>query len=148
MLKWRFSRRKLDADGMGNTMAPMTERERKVFWQSALYVLSFYITWPVVLASLLIKPDRYEHHSSAAYKVGSAAAFLWPLQGFFTCIVYFRPRIIKSLSNGYSWLRSKMKGKPGLDKLSPDTVKPGSSTGDLPAASEEGQGVDFSNENE
>ena len=147
MLKWRFSRRKLDANGSGNTTMSMTERERKVFWQSALYVLSFYITWPVVLTSLLIKPDRYEDPLSVAYKVDSAASFLWPLQGFFTCIIYFRPRIIKLLSNCCDWLGSKMKGEPS-NKLSPDTAKPGSSTSDLPIASEEGKGVDIYNENE
>lgn len=139
MLKWRFSRRKLDAKGSGNTTISMTEREKKVFWQSALYVCSFYITWPVCLTSLLIKPDRYEEILSVAYKVDSAASFLWPLQGFFTCIIYFRPRIVKSLSNGFNWLRAKTKRKPS-NKFSPDTVNPGSSTGDLPVASEEGQG--------
>ena len=144
MLKWRFSRRKLDTNDSKNATMSMTEREKKVFWQSALYVCSFYITWPVVLTSLLIKPDRYEDPLSAAYKVASAATFLWPLQGFFTCIIYFRPRIMKSLSNGCNWLRSKVRGPP-TSKLPSDTVKPGSSTGEAPMANEDGEGFHENN---
>lgn len=147
MLKWRFSRRKLDANGSGNTTISMTEREKKVFWQSALYVFSFYITWPVVLTSLLVKPDRYEDPLSVAYKVDSAASFLWPLQGFFTCIIYFRPRIIKFHSNCCDWLRTKMRGS-ATSKLSSDTDKPGSSTGETPVANEEGKGKIIFNEND
>ena len=126
MVKWRFSRRKLD----GNTKISMTEREKKVFWQSAMYVLSFYITWPIVLTSLLVKPDRYENPLSVAYNVQVAAAFLWPLQGFFTFTVYFRPRIMKFLSRGCSRLKPSKKPTENL----------GSSNCDPPIANEEGAG--------
>ena len=108
----------------------MTEREKKVFWQSAMYVLSFYITWPIVLTSLLVKPDRYENPLSVAYNVQVAAAFLWPLQGFFTFTVYFRPRIMKFLSRGCSRLKPSKKPTENL----------GSSNCDPPIANEEGAG--------
>jgi len=132
MLKWRFSKRNLDVSGSGNTEMTMTKREKKVFWQSALYVLSFYITWPLILTSLLIKPDGYEDPLSVAYKISSAASFLWPLQGFFTSAVYFRPRIIELLSNCCSRLKAS--------KRSAETERPVSSTGDPPIADEEGKG--------
>ena len=131
MLKWRFSKRKLDGGGRsGNTKISMTNREKKVLWQSAMYVLSFYITWPIVLTSLLVKPDRYEDPLSVAHNVDVAAAFLWPLQGFFTFAVYFRPRIMKFLSRGCS--RLKASEKP--------TKSSGSSNCDPPIANEEGAG--------
>ena len=131
MLKWRFSKRKLDGGGRsGNTKISMTNREKKVFWQSAMYVLSFYITWPIVLTSLLVKPSRYEDPSSVAYNVSVAAAFLWPLQGFFTFTVFFRPRIMKLLSRGCSRLKASKK----------PTESSGSSNCDPPIANEEEAG--------
>jgi hypothetical protein len=129
MLKWRFSKRKLHGGGRsGNTKISMTDREKKVFWQSAMYVLSFYITWPIVLTSLLVKPSRYEDPLSVAHSVDVAASFLWPLQGFFTFAVYFRPRIIKFLSIGCSRLKASKEPTEEAD----------SSNCDPPIANEEG----------
>lgn len=97
MLNWRFTRKNRNGGDEGGRHK-MTARESKVFWQSACYVGSFYITWPVVLAYYFLKPSSYDDPASAAYKVTNAAFFLWPLQGFFTCLVYFRPKILKAMS--------------------------------------------------
>ena len=120
MLRWRFSARKLavndnnvaagsNANSSGNsskTNLSMTKREQKVFWQSVFYVGSFYITWPIVLASFLLHPDRYDDPLSAAYRIENATFFLWPIQGLLTCLVYFRPRIIKGLSKGANKMKN------------------------------------------
>lgn len=120
MLRWRFSARKLavndnsatagsDMSSTGKSSKAnlsMTKREQKVFWRSVFYVGSFYITWPIVLASFLLHPDRYDDPLSAAYRIENPTFFLWPLQGFLTCLVYFRPRIIKWLSKGANKMKN------------------------------------------
>ena len=65
-----------------------------------------YTTWPIVLASFLLHPDRYDDPLSAAYRIENATFFLWPIQGLLTCLVYFRPRIMKGLSKGANKMKN------------------------------------------
>lgn len=61
----------------------------QVFWQSLLYTISFYITWPIMFAVYLAGADA----RSNRFGLAATVAFVAPLQGFNNFLVYVRPRI-------------------------------------------------------
>lgn len=67
--------------------------EAAVFWQSGFYLFSYYLCWPVVLVGLA-------NAESQDFVFWMVLAILGPLQGFFNCLVYIRPRVAK-------WYRAK-----------------------------------------
>lgn len=65
----------------------MRQLEREVMWQAFIYLFAMYVCW-LLFVSLFYKSDL-QGLSFPLYCVGS---FLMPLQGFFNCLNYFRPR--------------------------------------------------------
>ena len=76
--KWRL--------GFGKS----SQLEQRVFGQALFYSISFYITWPVLLAVYLASVDW------ASYGLAMFVAFVAPLQGMTNFLVYVRPTVMKS----------------------------------------------------
>jgi len=63
--------------------------ERAVFWQCAFYLGAFYLAWPIVIAGQFIVANSVPISTHFWFVVFALA----PLQGFWNCIVYARPRL-------------------------------------------------------
>jgi len=61
--------------------------EKRVLIQFLLYLASFYVTWPLLLAALL-DPSLYR------YNFWVVVSFVGPLQGFNNALVYACPRLL------------------------------------------------------
>lgn len=74
----------------------MGNLEREVFYQSLFYLFVFYLCWIFLLvATLEASPSiRDSLDLDRLYGFFVAALAIAPLQGFWNCCVYFRPRII------------------------------------------------------
>ena len=72
-----------------------------VFWQSFWYLISFYLTWPPYLALqyLWAAGSGYSNYGFTLF-----ACSLVPLQGFWNCVVFFRVRAKKGLSDSLSFV--------------------------------------------
>ena len=72
-----------------------------VFWQSFWYLISFYLTWPPYLALqyLWAAGSGYSNYGFTLF-----ACTLVPLQGFWNCVVFFRVRAKKGLSESLSFV--------------------------------------------
>ena len=69
--------------------------ERLVFWQALFYCLSFCITWPIVLCVYVTGWD----FEKEKYGFSIVVAFVAPLQGFNNCLVYVRPKLLKTMQS-------------------------------------------------
>jgi hypothetical protein len=80
---------------------PSTNRlSNTVWWQALLYVSSFLLTWPIYL---------YANFNTTRedYAFWVVLVILNPLQGFWNCVIYFRPR----LAERWTAFRSKRKAR-------------------------------------
>mmetsp|Transcript_973 Transcript_973/g.1918 ORF Transcript_973/g.1918 Transcript_973/m.1918 type:complete len:358 (-) Transcript_973:128-1201(-) len=68
-----------------------SELETMIFFQSLLYVGSFYLTWVIPTIGSFI----YHYLLGGTNWLLKLNWFLFPLQGFFNTIAYFRPRFLK-----------------------------------------------------
>jgi len=70
-----------------------SDMETRVLCQSLLYVGSFYLTWVIPTACVLV----FRYYKSFPFKeeLMYLAFFIYPLQGFFNTIAFFRPRFLK-----------------------------------------------------
>uniref|UniRef100_A0A7S3P6F5 G-protein coupled receptors family 2 profile 2 domain-containing protein n=1 Tax=Amphora coffeiformis TaxID=265554 RepID=A0A7S3P6F5_9STRA len=73
---------------LGGDSGGKNSLEREVFWQCLLYVLAFYITWPIMFSVYLASVDI-----EGPLGLTLLIAFLAPLQGFWNSLVYLRPKI-------------------------------------------------------
>lgn len=69
--------------------------ERDVFHQCVFYLLSFYISWPILIVGNTIGDYR-------GFGFWVVMVMVTPLQGFSNCMVYLRPRFLR-------YLRSRQK---------------------------------------
>ena len=74
-----------------------TNAEAAVFWQSAFYLLGYYICWPILIVAIL-------NAESQSLNFWAVLSFIAPLQGFLNCLVFVRPRIMK-------WRRGQFKAR-------------------------------------
>ena len=70
-----------------------TELEKKVFWQCLSYFIAFMLVWPFPIVLACFQAITYENNVYVLFFV----AFVTPLQGFANAMVYFRPRLQRSL---------------------------------------------------
>ena len=63
-----------------------------MFWQAVFYLVAVYFCWPILLGSFTIKHFDEKHYPF--YVVFFICA---PLQGFLNALVYFRPRVVKTI---------------------------------------------------
>ena len=79
-----FSKKK---NGQNNNTNP-NRLSKAVFWQSVFYMSSFLLCWPIYFVANLRVDEKFRD-----YAFWVALVTLFPLQGFFNSLVYFRPQI-------------------------------------------------------
>lgn len=83
--RWRFG---------ASPASKKASMRSQVFWQAILYTVSFYVTWPIMLAVYVSGADTRSNSFGFAVLV----AFVAPLQGFSNFLVYIRPRMLAALT--------------------------------------------------
>ena len=66
--------------------------DHDVFWQAVFYLGALYVCWPILLYSFSIA--QWDEKYYAFHVVFFICS---PLQGFLNAMVYFRPKVVKSL---------------------------------------------------
>eukprot|EP00980_Cylindrotheca_fusiformis_P000744 scaffold174_cov98-Cylindrotheca_fusiformis.AAC.13 len=69
-------------------VAPANRLSSEVWWQAVFYMASFLMAWPIYFYGTLNTLDEWKNFS-----FWIACCALYPLQGFWNAIVYFRPRL-------------------------------------------------------
>jgi hypothetical protein len=69
-----------------STPRPTNRLSNAVWWQALLYVSSFLLTWPIYFVANF-------NATREDYAFWLILAILNPLQGFWNCLIYFRPRL-------------------------------------------------------
>jgi hypothetical protein len=80
-----------------------------VWWQAILYVSSFLLTWPIFFVANF-NPTRVD------YAFWVVVVILNPLQGFWNCVIYFRPRLSEH------WIAFRSKRRVTRNKAKKTTV--------------------------
>lgn len=86
----RFLRRSESATS-DSTSSAQPSRSRRVAVQSLCYVVAFFLTWTFPLISMI---NSEFSATKKYYWLDLLISILFPLQGFFNCLVYLRPRLI------------------------------------------------------
>lgn len=83
--------------------------ERAVFVQSLFYLFAFYFCWLFLFAAHLKASPSLpgDRTSGSAYAFFVATFAIAPLQGFWNCCVYFRPRMVARWSAKYGAKRPR-----------------------------------------
>ena len=94
--KWRLAKR-----AGGNSMTG------KVFWRCFWFLLAFYVSYPLVLSSYLVKFEAKNYAFWVAFTICS------PLQGFLNFLVYYQRSIYKTFkwprtSNAFSMFSTRI----------------------------------------
>lgn len=76
------------------TKGTTTSLQDQVFWQSILYLGAFYLSWTVLLTAIFVSSPLTKGTPTSMYYFYVITLTLAPLQGFWNCIIYFRPRFI------------------------------------------------------
>eukprot|EP00526_Cylindrotheca_closterium_P005229 CAMPEP_0113621150 /NCGR_PEP_ID=MMETSP0017_2-20120614/10800_1 /TAXON_ID=2856 /ORGANISM="Cylindrotheca closterium" /LENGTH=631 /DNA_ID=CAMNT_0000530873 /DNA_START=174 /DNA_END=2069 /DNA_ORIENTATION=+ /assembly_acc=CAM_ASM_000147 len=63
---------------------------REVWWQAVFYMGSFLLTWPIYFFANFNVLEKWDN-----YAFWVACIILFPLQGFWNCLVYFRPQLFR-----------------------------------------------------
>eukprot|EP00980_Cylindrotheca_fusiformis_P007123 scaffold1497_cov122-Cylindrotheca_fusiformis.AAC.1 len=71
-------------------VASSNRLSKEVWWQAAFYMGSFLMAWPIYFYGTLNALDEWEN-----YSFWVACCVMYPLQGFWNAIVYFRPRLFE-----------------------------------------------------
>eukprot|EP00980_Cylindrotheca_fusiformis_P000742 scaffold174_cov98-Cylindrotheca_fusiformis.AAC.11 len=71
-------------------VAPANRLSKEVWWQAVFYMGSFLMAWPIYYYANFNTLDQWEN-----YSFWVACCTLYPLQGFWNAIVYFRPRLFE-----------------------------------------------------
>eukprot|EP00980_Cylindrotheca_fusiformis_P009572 scaffold2115_cov97-Cylindrotheca_fusiformis.AAC.1 len=69
-------------------VAPPNRLSNEVWWQAVFYMGSFLMAWPIYFYGTLNTLDEWEN-----FYFWVACCAMYPLQGFWNAIVYFRPRL-------------------------------------------------------
>eukprot|EP00980_Cylindrotheca_fusiformis_P004732 scaffold1007_cov142-Cylindrotheca_fusiformis.AAC.3 len=78
-------------------VAPSNRLSNEVWWQAVFYMGSFLMAWPIYFYGTINALDEWEN-----YSFWVACCVMFPLQGFWNAIVYFRPRL-------FEYFRKKMR---------------------------------------
>lgn len=81
-----------NASPKGKKPTKKVSLEDQVFWQSCLYLGAFYLSWTLILIAFIV--SSYPEGNSRLYPFYLTALILAPLQGFWNCVIYFRPRLV------------------------------------------------------
>lgn len=68
--------------------------QNEVFWQSAMYLSALYLAWFTQLIILV----QLEKYLAGHYALWVFFSFITPLQGFMNALVYFRPRMARTIT--------------------------------------------------
>lgn len=68
--------------------------QNEVFWQSAMYLSALYLAWFTQLIILV----QLEKYLACHYALWVFFSFIYPLQGFMNALVYFRPRMTRTIT--------------------------------------------------
>eukprot|EP00980_Cylindrotheca_fusiformis_P029422 scaffold23472_cov106-Cylindrotheca_fusiformis.AAC.1 len=101
-------------------VAPTNRLSNAVFWQAVFYMGSFLMAWPIYFYGTLNTWDEWEN-----YSFWVVFAVLYPLQGFWNAIVYFRPRLFECFRKKVREWKNAMreKGKSPEAKVSSNVGK-------------------------
>eukprot|EP00543_Licmophora_paradoxa_P014599 CAMPEP_0202479482 /NCGR_PEP_ID=MMETSP1360-20130828/95005_1 /ASSEMBLY_ACC=CAM_ASM_000848 /TAXON_ID=515479 /ORGANISM="Licmophora paradoxa, Strain CCMP2313" /LENGTH=723 /DNA_ID=CAMNT_0049106811 /DNA_START=186 /DNA_END=2358 /DNA_ORIENTATION=+ len=76
----------------------LQKMERAVLFQASFYLLGFYATWPMVLVCVkLVAKEIETGQELISYHVLLIFLTIYPLQGTFNALTYFRPQIARHL---------------------------------------------------
>jgi hypothetical protein len=83
----QFSRPKRTSQ---TAVTPSNRISNEVWWQAVFYMGSFLMTWPIYYVANFNVLEQWDN-----YSFWIAVTFLYPLQGFWNAMVYFRPRMFQ-----------------------------------------------------
>eukprot|EP00980_Cylindrotheca_fusiformis_P014971 scaffold4097_cov102-Cylindrotheca_fusiformis.AAC.1 len=75
---------------MPREVTPSNRLSNEVWWQAVFYMGSFLMAWPIYFYGTLNTLDEWENFS-----FWIACCAMYPLQGFWNAIVFFRPRLFE-----------------------------------------------------
>ena len=111
--------------------------ERSVFWQGAFFLGAFYTTWGFLLASFFIVS------TDMPFEFWVLVFTLAPLQGFWNCLVYMRPRVLQRIQGRRS-SRATSDDRSGPFESPQPLCDDGPRVDDVPEPTDEPSGMDFS----
>ena len=120
------------SDGTLSRQAPapaVPRTDHDVFWQAVFYLGALYVCWPILLYSFSIT-----HWDEKYYAFHVVFFICSPLQGFLNAMVYFRPRVVKSLRAG----RRQQRQRTHSRRQTPTTSKTNASVSRDEVLSSEG----------
>jgi hypothetical protein len=71
-------------------VTPSNRISDEVWWQAVFYMGSFLMTWPIYYVANFTVLEKWDN-----YSFWIAVTLLYPLQGFWNAVVYFRPRLFQ-----------------------------------------------------
>eukprot|EP00980_Cylindrotheca_fusiformis_P031735 scaffold26888_cov137-Cylindrotheca_fusiformis.AAC.1 len=71
-------------------VTPSNQLSNEVWWQAVFYMGSFLMAWPIYFYGTLNTLDEWDN-----FAFWVACSVMYPLQGFWNAIVYFRPRLFE-----------------------------------------------------
>eukprot|EP00980_Cylindrotheca_fusiformis_P009410 scaffold2058_cov115-Cylindrotheca_fusiformis.AAC.3 len=90
-------------------VAPSNRLSKEVWWQAVFYMGSFLMAWPIYFYGTLNTLDEWEN-----FPFWIACSAMFPLQGFWNAIVYFRPRL-------FAYFRAKVRERIPIPRNSERT---------------------------
>jgi hypothetical protein len=72
------------------SVTPSNRISNEVWWQAVFYMGGFLMTWPIYYVANFNVLEKWDN-----YSFWIAVIFLYPLQGFWNAMVYFRPRLFQ-----------------------------------------------------
>eukprot|EP00980_Cylindrotheca_fusiformis_P016813 scaffold5067_cov139-Cylindrotheca_fusiformis.AAC.7 len=85
-------------------VAPSNRLSKEVWWQAVFYMGSFLMSWPIYYYGTLNTLDEWEN-----FPFWITCCAMFPLQGFWNAIVYFRPRL-------FAFFRTKVRERNQIPK--------------------------------
>eukprot|EP00980_Cylindrotheca_fusiformis_P004730 scaffold1007_cov142-Cylindrotheca_fusiformis.AAC.1 len=102
---------------MPREVAPSNRLSNEVWWQAVFYMGSFLMAWPIYFYGTLNTLDEWE-----IFSFWIACCAMYPLQGFWNAIVFFRPRL-------FDYFRKKIRQRKPIPQEKNSELKVSSNLG-------------------